>query len=176
MSFRLKLALSYFLLLFGVLIVGITAWQMASQLNTTIDHTLQLHQPRMEAAEKLEINLNSVGFDLLSYLHKHDPQHLQRIKMDETAFRQSLHDYKQLAESDNERQFSMRLQSAFKHFTELTSMLISNTDHQSTTFKQLEIELTEIDHLLDEIYSLQLHRIRPTNEPSPMNWKSISMA
>jgi len=150
MSFRLKLALSYFLLLFGVLIVGITAWQMASQLNTTIDHTLQLHQPRMEAAEKLEINLNSVGFDLLSYLHKHDPQHLQRIKMDETAFRQSLHDYKQLAESDNERQFSMRLQAAFKRFTKLTSMLISNTDHQSTTFKQLEIELTEIDHLLDE--------------------------
>ncbi|MDQ6970288.1 MAG: hypothetical protein Q9M16_07255 [Mariprofundus sp.] len=61
MSFRLKLALSYCLLLFGALIVGITAWRLTSQLNTSIDHTLQQQQPRMEAATKLETNLKVPG-------------------------------------------------------------------------------------------------------------------
>ena len=150
MSFRLKLALSYSLLLFGVLIVGMTAWRLTSQLNTSIDHTLQQHQPRMEATKELEIDLNSAGFDLLAYLHKRDPQHLQRIKMDETAFRQSLRNYQQLAENGAQQELSIQLQSAFKRFTSLTSVLIENTDQQSTIFKQLERELTEIDHLLDD--------------------------
>jgi len=150
MSFRLKLALSYCLLLLGALIVGITAWRLTSQLNTSIDHTLQQHQPRMEAATKLEINLNSVGFDLLAYFHKRDPQYLQRIKRNNTAFLQSLHNYRQLAENDNEWQFSARLKDDFKRFITLTSILITNKDQQSTTFKQLEVELTAIDHLLDE--------------------------
>jgi len=150
MNFRLKLALSYCLLLLGALVVGMTAWRLTSQLNTSIDHTLQQHQPRMEAATKLEVNLNSVGFDLLAYLHKRDPQYLQHIQVNKTAFRQSLHDYRQLAENDHERQFSTRLKDDFKRFIALTSLLIANKDKQSTTFKQLEVELTAIDHLLDE--------------------------
>jgi len=149
-GFRTSLWLNVSLLLLIILALGVTCYRQLDLIGADLTDVINIHHPKSDAAQELEINVNGIGFAVLGYLHDRDAMHLKRISKDKADITRELSRFSRLEVTpEEEAKLAVLRQSLDRYFT-LAGVLTDVRFHQEQSMHRLLSTLKEIDELIDD--------------------------
>lgn len=149
-TIKKKLWLGIGTLLGLFILVGLISFHQKKVVDEKIKEIMEIDEPVSAATYEMEINLYETGFSLFSYIHRHDPEDLNRIEKDKGHFKNFLKKYHQLAETEKGKELGFKADQGYKEFTATADEMIRIEDEQAKKVEVLFKKLDEIDELLDE--------------------------
>jgi len=135
---------------FGVLIAVLTIcgvivyWQIHG-INRVIEQLVEVREPLQEIILEMEINMGNTSRAVMGYVMERDPSHVKWLHDSEKEFEGLVSDFRELAETEEEKRFHREASLFFAEFRKLSHDIVALVNEQHDAQRVFREAAREID-------------------------------
>jgi len=135
---------------FGVLIAVLTIcgvivyWQIHG-INRVIEQLVEVREPHQEIILEMEINMGNTSRAVMGYVMERDPSHVKWLHDSEKEFEGLVSDFRELAETEEEKRFHREASLFFAEFRKLSHDIVALVNEQHDAQRVFREAAREID-------------------------------
>ena len=125
-----KLWFSFWMLIAVLTICGVISYWQIHGINRVIEQFVEVREPLQEVILEMEINMGNTSRAVMGYVIDRDPSHVKVLHDSEKEFKSLVSDFKELAETEEEKRFHREVSQFFVEFRKLSHDIVALVNEQ----------------------------------------------